>query len=106
MTEKELQRAVIKLAHVFHWKVCHFRPARTAKGWRTPVEADGAGFPDLVLVRGRHVMFRELKGDKGRLSPAQWAWLAALRGAEANVGVWTPADWRSGLIWAELKGED
>lgn len=48
ISEAELQSAVIELARTLGYRVAHFRAARTAQGWRTPVEADGAGFPDLV----------------------------------------------------------
>ena len=47
MSERELQDAVIQLARLLGWRVAHFRPAMTTRGWRTPVSADGAGFPDL-----------------------------------------------------------
>jgi hypothetical protein len=105
MTERELQRCVLQLARLLGWRVAHFRPARTKRGWRTPVEADGAGWLDLVLCRGERLLFRELKGDGGRLSPAQLAWLIALQQSGANADVWAPLDWRSGRIEAVLKGE-
>jgi hypothetical protein len=105
LTERELQRCVLDLAHLLGWRVAHFRPARTAKGWRTPVEADGAGWPDLVLCRGKRFLVRELKGDGGRLSPAQLAWLIALQQSGVNADVWTPPDWHRGHIEAVLKGE-
>jgi hypothetical protein len=99
-TEASFQSAVVAYARANGWLVAHFRPARTARGWRTPVEADGAGFPDLVLVRrglggtpGR-VVFAELKRRQRRLSAAQLAWVAALDTAPGvEVHIWTPADW-------------
>lgn len=106
MNERELQKGVIDCARLFGWRVAHFRPAQTARGWRTPVEADGAGFPDLVLVRDGRLIFAELKGDSGRLSEAQTAWLVALEvvnvahvcGPCIEVYRWKPADWTSGRI--------
>ena len=101
MTEAQFQRSVIELAQLNGWKVAHFRPAQNGKGaWRTPVAADGAGFPDLVLVRDR-VIFAELKTNTGRVSPAQREWLDALTRAGANTHkaasvetvVWRPEDW-------------
>ena len=83
MSEQELLEAVIELAHLYRWRVAHFRPARTEHGWRTPVAADGAGFPDLVLVRDR-VLFVELKSARGRLSVEQQDWLSALGHAGAT----------------------
>lgn len=89
--EADFQRQVIDLAHLHGWLVAHFRPANTANGWRTAVEADGAGFPDLVLARGGSVLFWELKADRGgEPSPAQRAWLAVLPSAR----VMRPNDWQ------------
>jgi hypothetical protein len=104
VTEAELQTCVIDLAHVYGWKVAHFRPAMTSKGWRTPVGADGAGFPDLFMVRGDHVLVVELKGDKGKPTSDQNAWLDALYlHCDNEQMVWRPADWHSGKILANLK---
>jgi hypothetical protein len=93
VTEAELQACVIDLAHVYGWKVAHFRPAQTSKGWRTPVGADGKGFPDLVMAKLNHLIIVELKSDRGKLTDAQQEWIYAL-----DATVWTPADWKSGLI--------
>lgn len=92
MTEADLQRAVVELARLTGWRVAHFRPARTEHGWRTPVAADGAGFPDLVLARDR-LLFVELKADRGRLTDDQQVWLDRLEHAGADARVWRPADW-------------
>lgn len=91
MTEAQLQAAVIDIAHLFSWKVAHFRPALTKRGWRTPVAADGQGFPDLLLVRER-VIAAELKAADGRLSAEQVAWQVAFRGAGCEAHTWRPAD--------------
>src|SRR5205823_4705076 len=61
--EAALQTQVIQLGHLYRWRIAHFRPALTAQGWRTPVEADGAGFPDLVLTRSPELIIAELKSD-------------------------------------------
>ena len=93
-TEREFQGAVIDLAHTLGWLVAHFRPALTKRGWRTPVQADGAGFLDLLLARER-LVFAELKTHRGKLSPKQGDWIAALESAGAEVYVWRSADWDS-----------
>lgn len=103
MTEAELQACVIDLAHVLGYRVAHFRPAQTAHGWRTPVGADGKGFPDLVLARVGRLIFAELKAAGRSLTAAQWDWLAVLD-STAVTAKWTPADWHSGEILKTLKG--
>ena len=60
------------------------------------------GFPDWVIV-GQHLMFRELKTERGRLSAAQIAWLDDLKAAGQDAGIWRPSDWLSGRILSELK---
>ncbi|MCJ7634177.1 VRR-NUC domain-containing protein [Candidatus Bathyarchaeota archaeon] len=92
ISEEDFLRQVIDLAHVYGWKVAHFRPAQTARGWRTAVQGDGAGFPDLVLVRER-VIFAELKSEKGKVSDAQWAWKDVLQSAMAEFYIWRPSEW-------------
>ena len=92
-----LQAAIVERARLEGWAVAHFRPARTAKGYRTPVAYDGKGYPDLTLVRDR-VVFAEVKGDGDSLRLEQQAWLELLELAGAEVYVWTPALWLAGSI--------
>jgi hypothetical protein len=109
MSEAELQDAVIDLAHALKWRVAHFRSVAVKHGdrvvYETPVQADGAGFPDLVLVRDR-VLFCELKSDLGRLAPAQQDWLFALSKADAECHVWRPLQWRNGTIEDVLRSKE
>lgn len=109
MTEDELQEAVIGTAQLLRWRVAHFRPGETTKGWRTPVAADGAGFPDLCMVHPEQhrVLFVELKAANRLLRIEQQAWLASLMcaaGENLEVDVWRPADWTSGRIEQALRG--
>lgn len=94
MTEREFQKTVIDLAHIYGWLVAHFRTALSQKGhWMTPVQADGAGFPDLCMVKGERMIFAELKADKGKLSEKQERWMHALRFVpQVEVYVWRPTD--------------
>ena len=92
VNESGFQRTVIEMAHALGWFIAHFRPAMTAWGWRTAVSADGAGFPDLVLVRGDRIIFAELKSETGQISPAQEKWLDALMATGVEVYVWFPRD--------------
>lgn len=87
--EAEWQKSVIDLARLFGWRIAHFRPAQTTKGWRTPVAADGAGWPDLFLVRERCLAI-ELKREKGKLTDDQIVWLTALRNAGIETYVIQP----------------
>lgn len=106
MTETELQQAVIECARLFGWRVAHFRPAMTRHGWRTPVQADGKGFPDLCMARDGVIAFAEIKSDKGKLAPEQEAWRDEIEG-ESQQGpefyVWRPRDWLSGQIEVALR---
>jgi hypothetical protein len=103
MTEDDLLRTVLDLARLLGHHVAHFRPARTDRGWRTAVQADGKGYPDLTIVGPGGVLFRELKSATGRSSREQLAWAAKLESAGADFAVWRPADLRSGRINAELR---
>jgi hypothetical protein len=94
VTEKEFQSAVIAAARALGWRCAHFRTALNSRGqWLTPVQADGAGFPDLILVRGKRIIAAELKVARGRVSAEQEAWLEAFRKAGALAPVWRPSDW-------------
>ena len=77
-SETDFQRDVIKELQGGGWLVAHFRPALTKKGWRTAVSADGSGFPDIIAVKDERLLVLELKGEKGKASPEQVAWLMAL----------------------------
>ena len=99
-TEAGFQKTVISYARLRGFRVAHFRTARvqSAKGktfYATPVAADGAGFPDLCMVRGQRVIFAELKTDRGVLSAEQKAWgeLLVAVGGTVEYHVWRPRDW-------------
>lgn len=96
-TEAGFQDKVIEYARLKGWRVAHFRPAQTVKGWRTPVAADGNGFPDLVLVRPTNderagVIFAELKSEAGKVRPEQREWLHDLERAGVEAYVWRPSN--------------
>lgn len=85
LKEGDWQKQVIDYAQLRGWKVAHFRPAKTERGWRTPVSADGKGFPDLVLVRPPEILFVELKADKGKLRAEQKDWLEKIERVEVEA---------------------
>lgn len=102
MTERELEQGVIQAARLLGYAVHHTRPARTLRGWRTPISGD-AGFPDLVLCGRGRLLLRELKVGRGRLSAEQRHWLELLQRAGVDADVWTDADWLGGRILSELR---
>lgn len=102
MRGRELQRGIIDMARRLGWRVAHTPPVQTERGWRTPVAADGKGFPDLLFLRER-IVVAEVKGDGDRLTDEQRAWLNSfvLAGAEAHV--WRTKDWENGTIESVLR---
>jgi hypothetical protein len=91
MNEAELQGLVTDTAATFGWWRAHFRPARTAHGWRTPGTYEaGKGWPDLQLVgEGTDpLLVWELKAVGGIVDHDQVEWLlrfSKLRNVEAAV---------------------
>jgi len=97
--EAAFQSQVITLAKLNGWKVAHFRPVKQQRKdgttrYLTPVQADGAGFPDLILVRGERLIAAELKREVGKPpTDAQLDWLRAFASAKCEIAVWRPRDW-------------
>lgn len=80
-------------AKLYGFRFVHFRPAKTDRGWRTPVQGDGAGFPDCLLLHPDGRAFAiELKREVGGATPEQEAWLAAFRAVGFVAEVWRPRD--------------
>ena len=92
-TEASFTRMVLDLAKLHGWRRAHFRAAMTKKGWRTPVQGDGSGFPDLILVKGCWLIAAELKVGNNEPRPEQTAWLEAFALTGAFTYVWYPDDW-------------
>lgn len=91
MNEAEFQTQVIQLVKLYQWRWFHPAVSQFSVG----------GWPDLVLVRER-LMIRELKTEKGLVSPKQRDWLDALRFARVDAAVWRPVDLTNGVIVQEL----
>jgi hypothetical protein len=104
MSEDKLLTNVLELAKTFNLRTAHFRPAQVRSGkWVTPVQGDGKGWPDLVIVGRGGPLLRELKAEGKYPTPEQKAWLAWLTAAGLDAGVWKPRDWHSGRIEQELR---
>ena len=83
MSERQLLQAIVDLATLRRWGTYHTHDSRHS----------AAGFPDLTMVRGRRLIFAELKTEKGRLTTDQRAWLEALALTSAEVYCWRPSSW-------------
>lgn len=91
LSEAAWQRRVTETLTYYRWRWCHYRPARTVKGWRTPLEGH-AGCPDLIIAGFGHVFVVELKTDapSSRLTGDQQAWIDV---GGNYAAVWRPRDW-------------
>lgn len=87
MTEKELLDNVRSAAKQFGWMVYHTHRSDRSE----------PGFPDLMLIKGTHLLAVELKTETGRTTPAQDAWLDAFRGVthRPDALIWRPRHWVS-----------
>jgi hypothetical protein len=92
MSEDDLDARVRKMAADLGLLRYHTHDSRrSASGW-----------PDLVLVGPRGVLYRELKREGKKPTPAQQVWLDALQAAGANATTWRPSDLLSGRIAHEM----
>ncbi len=121
--EEEFQKNTIVEFKAAGWHVSRFRPARVlcwschgksasccvCKGsgftFKTPVEVDGAGWPDLFAAHEERAccLFVELKSETGRLSEDQVKWQRILLACGQDHRVWRPRDWPE--IVAVARGE-
>ena len=97
LSEEQFQTIVIEVAQQYGWRCAHFRGVRIQRPngstyYQTPVQADGAGFPDLVLLRGERAVVAELKRQNGKPTPSQEDWLRAFQLAGVTAFVWRPGD--------------
>lgn len=83
MTEAELQANVMQLIERLGLVGFHVFDSRRSN----------PGFPDVVAVGARGVLYRELKTATGRVSKMQRYWLDTLSAAGQDAGVWRPEDW-------------
>lgn len=81
MPEKTFMAEVIRFATMLGYRCWHQHDSRRSR----------AGWPDLVAVRGKVILFMELKGERGRLRPEQEECLSLLREAGQRVFVFRPS---------------
>lgn len=81
ISETDFSSQVEDLLYLYGWRWTHFRPAWSAKGYRTPITGD-KGFPDYCAVRPPRLLFIELKDKYSKLSPEQEDWHKDLRECE------------------------
>jgi len=93
-----IQEAAIDLGRARRYMVLHITSVKDSRGFhRTPVSADGKGFPDLLFV-GRKVVAVEVKGDGDKLSEEQKVWLAQFEAAGIETLVLTSKAYRAGEL--------
>jgi hypothetical protein len=95
MTENDLDRVIRYLTaqrHLPAFHVINSRRTVTLTGW-----------PDWTIV-GTRVIFRELKSERGKITPSQQALGEAILAAGGDWAVWRPTDLKNGRIEAELDG--
>lgn len=82
VTERQFLAQVRDLARLCGWRSYHTFDSRRSD----------EGFPDLLLVRGERAVAAELKTMRGRTTPKQVEWLAALDGATVESHLWRPSN--------------
>jgi hypothetical protein len=105
ISEAEFTRQILQLAALLGWRTLHVRPGRTLSGWKTCVQGDGAGFPDVLMIHrvSGKLLVAELKANHGQLSAEQSEWLEQFRAAGVAAYCWRPKDWP--LLERVLRGE-
>ena len=80
---------MIELAELHRWWIYHVANVKGQLRSKT-----SKGFPDLVLARGRRLVFAELKLEGEEPTNDQEIWLNLLRLTSSEMYVWRPSDWR------------
>jgi len=98
LTEAQFQKQVTDLAERLGWSWLHIERMGNEQGrWRTPTSGPlGKGWPDLVLIRGRSLIWAELKAQGKYLTEDQMRVRMPLE-ALAPYYVWRPSDFNQVL---------
>lgn len=96
--ENDLQDIVMADLEAAGYMRAHFRPAKVMRGgketYRTPVQGDGTGFPDIIAVKDGRMLVLELKSETGKVRPEQLNWLRTMRDVPGTtVLVVRPGTW-------------
>jgi hypothetical protein len=97
--ESEFLSQVIETAQLLGWACAHFRGVRIQRKdgscyYATPVQADGEGFPDLLLLKGKKMICLECKVGGRKPTERQMRWLSMLaRVPGIECYVCRPKDW-------------
>jgi hypothetical protein len=98
ISEKELQASIIEMGRFYGWRIAHFTSVTDSRGFsRTPVSADGKGFPDLCMVRDR-IIFVEVKVGYNKLRAEQEEWRDAIILAGGEWYIFREKEWAEGLV--------
>jgi len=91
-TERDFQAKVIEAAQRLGWEVqFHWSSIHSPRG-----------YPDLTLVRGKRLLYAELKSEKGTITLAQNHWLEVLKETgKCEVYIWRPSLWESIILTLE-----
>jgi hypothetical protein len=92
MTEDELERHMRKIHSDINALISGAATPRLLAYHTHDSRYSAAGFPDWVFCGPGGVMYRELKTEKGKVSPNQETWINALLQAGCDARVWRPAD--------------
>ena len=87
VTEKDFEQQVHDLARRLGWKYYHTYRSKFSE----------PGFPDCVMVRGKRIIFAELKSENGKVSGAQQEWLEALSNVKPTY-LWRPSDFDTEIM--------
>ena len=101
VSEAVFQAQVVELARILGWTVNHTRRS-IGKGQKWTTATSVVGWPDLTLIGHGRALYRELKSERGKLTPEQVAVLQLLRVNGQDAEVWRPSDLDSGRIQREL----
>lgn len=97
MLERDLQNNVIEMAERLGCMVYHTFDSRRSQ----------PGFPDLVIVGKRRILYVELKRQGKKLTPQQQSWREAVERTAQRGGheyhLWRPLDWLDGTVEEALR---